>query len=365
LSLLALAIKQQLKNFALDVALTLSGEDGNVLVLFGPSGSGKTLTLHAIAGITDPDSGFISIAGRTVFDSQAKLKVKLSDRKVGYLPQNYALFPHLTVFDNIAFGLFKWEKAAAVQRVQELLKLMQLEGFEKRYPRQLSGGQQQRVAFARALAPNPAILLLDEPFSALDAAIRTELRRNLALISREIKLPVVFITHDLEEAYMLADRIAVFDKGAVLQYGGRETVFYRPADKKVAHLVGIRNLWDGRILEANPPNRAVLVRTTLFDIWAEIPAGKPIPPTDSRVTVCVRPEQIRLVEADTPVNSYKVKLRREMARGTLDTLFFSFGANLEPDLEVEITAQQRYNLNFAAKEEWQITIPPPLVHLLY
>jgi molybdate transport system ATP-binding protein len=368
MTLLNFSIKKQLKNFELNARLDLAGEDGNVLVLFGASGSGKTMTLKCLAGITDPDSGFISIAGRTVFDRENNLNIKLTERNVGYLPQNYALFPHLNVFDNIAFGLFKWVKTAANQRVKELLGLMQLEGFEKRFPRQLSGGQQQRVAFARALAPNPAILLLDEPFSALDAAIRVELRQNLARLSHRLQLPVVFITHDLEEAFMLADRIAVYDQGQILQYGKREEVFYQPTTPKVANLMGIRNLWEGRVLDVKLNERAVLVRTALFDIWAEISEDKFLPAPAARVTVCVRPEQIVVnPETNPTINRYNVSFAGELARGTLYTLFFRFGANPNqvPDLEVELTAQQRNHLLLNSPNAWTIALPRKAVHLIY
>lgn len=393
---LELAIRKQLKAFGLEAELSLDGSAGQVLVLFGPSGSGKTMTLKCLAGVTDPDAGFISIGGRTVFDSRQKLNVKLSQRRVGYLPQNYALFPHMSVAENIAFGLFDWEKKQARQRVNELLTLMRLEGLEKRRPRQLSGGQQQRVALARALAPRPSILLLDEPFSALDASIRAELRQNLALLSRNLHLPIVFITHDLEEAYMLADRVAVYDRGRVLQYNTREEIFYRPATQQVARLIGIRNLWEGRVLEVQPTSRRVLVHTTLCDIWAELPAATRLPASDSRVTVCLRPERLRLLRANvaglndqpTVLNSYPAQVTNEVARGSLYTLFLRLGQRenesnstlaalvtepaTRPDLELEVTAREWAELKQDSAEDtsylskgWQVTISPAAVHLIF
>jgi molybdate transport system ATP-binding protein len=370
MSLLELAIKKHLKKFDLEVALSLEPEQGQVLVLFGPSGSGKTLTLTCIAGVIDPSAGFISIAGRPVFDSQRGVNIPLSERKVGYLPQNYGLFPHLNVTQNIAFGLFDWEKSKAEQRVKELIALMQLEGLERRQPRQLSGGQQQRVAFARALAPRPMILLLDEPFSALDATIRAELRQNLALLSRELHLPVVFITHDLEEAYILADRIAVYDRGGVLQYNSREEIFYHPATARVAELIGVRNLWEGRVLEI--VDKRVLVRTIFFDLWAELPPGRTPPPPAATVTVCLRPERISPILAKSEhseINTFEAHLVRTVARGSLYTLFFRLGADETnnpahaPTVEVEVTASQYHALN--PHQIGQLRVDPAAVHLIY
>jgi len=383
MSLLEIAIRKQLKTFTLEAELSLEAGQGQVLVLFGPSGSGKTMTLRCIAGVIDPDAGRIAVGGRVVFDSQLGINIKLPERRVGYLPQNYSLFPHLNVVQNIAFGLFSWEKKRAENRVQELVKLMQLEGLEKRHPRELSGGQQQRVAFARALAPEPAILLLDEPFSALDVTIRSELRQNLAVLSRELDLPVVFITHDLEEAFMLADRIAVYSQGQILQYASREEVFYRPATKEVARLVGIRNLWEGRVLTLQEHERLAQVRVGFGELWVEIPPNQALPEIGRIVTVCLRPEQVSLrpsltqiSQADNePLNCYSGNIVGEVARGSLYTLFFrpQIGSDtsfnyLTPsplyDLELEVTAQYYADLKRANPTNWQVIINPDALHLV-
>lgn len=379
--LLEITVRKQLKNFLLEVELSLTPENGQVLVLFGPSGSGKTMTIKCLAGITDPAAGYISIGGKTVFDSQRKINVPLRQRRVGYLPQSYSLFPHLTVTENIAFGLFEWDKGKAARRVTELLKLMQLEGLEKRYPRQLSGGQQQRVALARALAPEPAILLLDEPFSALDAAIRSELRQNLMSLSQNLAVPIVFITHDLEEAYMLGQRIAVYDQGRILQYSSREEVFYHPATKKVARLMGIHNLWDGRTLEVDSARRLVQVHTAFGELLVQMLPGRPLPQPGQPVTVCVRPERLALKPAgratELPDNKFPVRLAGEMARGSRYTLYanlltphrpdFPISTGSEPghDLELEITAQQYEELKQAKHQGLEIMINPTAIHLIF
>ncbi len=390
-TLLALAIRKKLTGFELKIEMSLAANQGQVLVLFGPSGSGKTMTLRCIAGATDPDAGVISIGERVVFDSRARLNVRLTDRRVGYLPQNYGLFPHLNVTDNIAFGLFKWEKRRVESRVEELVTLMQLQGLEKRFPRQLSGGQQQRVAFARALAPDPAILLLDEPFSALDANIRSELRDNLALLSRKLDLPVVFITHDLEEAYMLADRIAVYERGQVLQYGRRDDIFYRPATREVARLVNIRNVWPGQVQASGAGGSLVQVRTSFGSLWASHPEGESSLAAGSAVTVCLRPEQANLLRArvspagENPagkpfVSRFRGKIVGEITSGSFFTLFFqvergrgeffNLEGNAHPgvdqpyDIELAVPARQYHELKSAGSEDFMVEIEPGAAHLI-
>jgi molybdate transport system ATP-binding protein len=360
--LLEIAIRKKLKTFTLEVELKLDAAAGHVLVLFGPSGSGKTITLKAITGVVTPDAGYIAIAGRPVFDSRAGLNVRLQERRVGYLPQNYALFPHLSVAQNIGFGLFNRDKSWAERRTAELTKLMQLGGLENRYPRQLSGGQQQRVALARALAPQPDILLLDEPFSALDAAIRAELRQNLVLLSRDLQIPIVFITHDLEEAYMLGDRLAVYDGGRLLQFADRETIFYRPATTRVAQLTGVKNLWEGRVLELVPESGKMLVRTALGDLWVATP--EKILPPGSALTLAIRPERIQVVPTGivSTENTLSARLVGEIARGALYTLLFALGEATKPDLEVQLTAQQFQELQIERRSDWKLYLPPAALH---
>jgi molybdate transport system ATP-binding protein len=247
---------------------------------------------------------------------------------------------------------------------------MQLEGLEKRLPRELSGGQQQRVAFARALAPKPSILLLDEPFSALDATIRTELRQNIALLSRKLNMPVVFITHDLEEAYMLADKIAVYQQGHILQYADREEVFYRPATLAVAQLLGLHNLWSGQVSSVQHERRLVSLQTGLGEIWAEVPAHMTLPSLAANVVVCVRPEHIKLaLLSDTSLperNCLEGQLVQEIARGSFYTLMLRLNA-LDQLIELELPAQQFLALKQQSDNphaNWRLTIEPNLIHLI-
>lgn len=207
---------------------------GSLVALLGPSGSGKTTILRMIAGLEMADSGEIYIGGKLVND------VVPSKRGIGFVFQNYALFRYKTVYDNIAFGLKvnKWSKKAIKERVDELIELVGLKGFEKRYPNQLSGGQKQRVAFARALAPNPEVLLLDEPFAAIDAKVRQELRSWLREMIDRVGITSIFVTHDQDEAIEVADNIIITNKGHIEQIGTPQEIYKNPRTSFVAEFMG-------------------------------------------------------------------------------------------------------------------------------
>lgn len=209
---------------------------GELAALLGPSGSGKTTILRMIAGLDNPDEGDILIDGHRIND------IPGSKRGIGFVFQNYALFRYMTVAENIAFGLKiqKKNKKEIQARVQELLTLISMEGFEKRYPHQLSGGQRQRVAFARALAPNPHLLLLDEPFAAIDAKVRRELRSWLKGMIRQIGITSIFVTHDQEEAMEVADQIIITNEGQIEQIGTPEEICSHPQTDFVEDFIDIR-----------------------------------------------------------------------------------------------------------------------------
>jgi iron(III) transport system ATP-binding protein len=213
-------------------------EAGELLALLGPSGCGKTTLLRLIAGFEVPDAGQIRIGGVDVNGFAAER------RRVGMVFQDYALFPHLTVRDNVGFGVQRRERRT---RVRDLLALVGLDGFERRYPHELSGGQQQRVALARALAPSPSIVLLDEPWSNIDPLLRASMRDELAAILRSIGVTVLLVTHDREEAFSLADRIAVMREGRIVQSASPEELYAAPADRWTAGFVGAGNFLRGRI----------------------------------------------------------------------------------------------------------------------
>jgi len=230
-----------------DVSLTVAS--GELVALLGPSGSGKTTLLRAIAGLETPDPG----SGPILFHEEDVARRPVGDRRVGFVFQHYALFRHMTVFDNVAFGLAVRPRpsrppAPAIrEKVLTLLRLVQLEGMAQRYPHQLSGGQRQRVALARALAIEPAVLLLDEPFGALDAKVRQELRRWLRRLHDEIHVTSVFVTHDQEEAFEVADRVVVMHQGRIEQVGTPAEVFDHPANPFVMDFLGNVNVFHGRV----------------------------------------------------------------------------------------------------------------------
>ncbi|MGQ0811709.1 MAG: sulfate/molybdate ABC transporter ATP-binding protein [Nitrospiraceae bacterium] len=218
-------------------------EAGELWGLLGPSGSGKTTVLRMIAGLETPTSGDIFINGKRVND------LSVQQRNIGFVFQHYALFKHLSVLDNVGFGLTirKWSNAAIEQRVLELLRLMGLEGLTDRYPHQLSGGQRQRVAIARALAPRPTVLLLDEPFGAVDAKVRQELREWLIRLHDELNVTSLFVTHDQEEAMEVSNRIIVFSRGRLEQIGSPAEVYEEPATEFVARFIGSMNILDAEV----------------------------------------------------------------------------------------------------------------------
>jgi len=237
--------------------VTFAVNEGELVALLGPSGGGKTTVLRMIAGLEIPSEGDIFIRGKRVND------IPVQQRNIGFVFQNYALFKNMTVFKNIAFGLKikKWARKDIAPRVTELLNLLELQGLEERYPHQLSGGQRQRVAIARALAPKPSVLLLDEPFGAVDAKIRQELREWLAHLHHDLNLTTIFVTHDQEEAMEVSDRIVIFSRGRLEQIGSPRNVYEQPVNEFVARFIGVLNVLDlevyhgvARIQELEFPN---------------------------------------------------------------------------------------------------------------
>jgi iron(III) transport system ATP-binding protein len=251
-------------------------ERGEFVALLGPSGCGKTTMLRMIAGFETPDAGTVAVDGHCVAGPGGW--VPPERRQVGMVFQDYALFPHLTVADNVGFGLSRGAKAT---RVSEALELVGLAGLEGRYPSELSGGQQQRVALARALAPQPAVVLLDEPWSNIDPLLRASMRDELCAILRAADVTTVLVTHDREEAFSLADRIAVMDEGSILQAGAPEEIYFQPATRWVAEFVGAANVLAGRALGGR-------VDTALGSFPAECGNGH------RPVEVLVRPELLEL-----------------------------------------------------------------------
>jgi thiamine transport system ATP-binding protein len=268
--------------------VSLSVEPGEFFTLVGPSGCGKTTTLRAVAGFEMPSAGTVGIAGRDM------VGVPPEDRPIGIVFQQYALFPHLSVSENIGYGLrFRDPPAGASndERVAELLELVDLGGLGDRDPEQLSGGQQQRVALARALAPGPDVLLLDEPLSALDAQLRQQLRVTIRDIQQELDITTIYVTHDQAEALAISDRVAVLRDGRIEQVGSPEAVYHEPASRFVASFIGDNNVFAGTVTDADPPT--VSVDGTELPLSPDASAAG-----GDEVVVAVRPEDLTLVDGD-------------------------------------------------------------------
>jgi iron(III) transport system ATP-binding protein len=241
---------------------------GEILALLGPSGSGKTTLLRLIAGFERPDEGRILIGDRTVVNIASSVWVPAEVRGVGMVFQDYALFPHLTVAQNVGFGLRNGRKSDRQSRVQELLRLTELFPYSDRYPHELSGGQQQRVALARALAPRPPVVLLDEPFNGLDPELRPQMRREVAGILRRLGTAAVLVTHDQEEALGMADQVAVIRNGELQQIGTPEDIYYSPRTIFVANFVGHADFIPGVVTGPQ-----IQTEIGVFPCAPDIPAG--------------------------------------------------------------------------------------------
>ncbi|HUM01408.1 MAG TPA: ABC transporter ATP-binding protein [Thermoanaerobaculia bacterium] len=243
-----------------DLDLPLSPPD--VTVLFGPSGAGKTTILRCLAGLDRPDAGEIRFGGATWFDAERGVSSRPQERRVGFLFQDYALFPHLTARGNVAYGLSDVPREERLLRTDEVLAFVGMKALASRYPSELSGGEKQRIALARALAPRPRLLLLDEPLSALDAPSREALRGDLRALLAAAGVPSVVVTHDRTEALLLGDRVAVVLGGAVRQVGPVDEVFSRPVDVAVARVTGIESVLSGRVIGESDGVVTVAIGTT-------------------------------------------------------------------------------------------------------
>ncbi|MGB0842463.1 MAG: ABC transporter ATP-binding protein [Pseudoalteromonas shioyasakiensis] len=279
--------------------LNLNVEQDEIVCLLGASGCGKTTTLKAIAGILQPEQGYMSIDSKVVNDSG--LFVAPEKRNIGMMFQDYALFPHLTVSDNIAFGLSNMSKAQKRERVDEMLSLVKLDGCAQRYPHQLSGGQQQRVAIARALAYKPSLLLLDEPFSNIDTQVRFELIADIRRIIKDQQVSAVFVTHSKEEAFAFADTLAVMHGGKIAQQGSPEQLFSQPNSKVVAEFLGTGIYLTAKVLTPTEYETAFGVVHSLTASNTNCQQGQ----------VYIRPHHIQLCEAaHSDANSLTILHRR-------------------------------------------------------
>lgn len=270
---------------------------GELLALVGPSGSGKSTILRSIAGLYRPRQGRVMCNDVDWFDSDAGVNLAPQARSVGLVFQHYALFPHLRAVDNVAAALGHLPRARRGERARELMATVHLEGLEQRFPAELSGGQQQRVAVARALARDPAVLLLDEPFSAVDQVTRRKLQRELAQLRRRLNMPIILVTHDLDEARVLADRLCILHRGRTLRAGAPGELLARPGDPLVARLVGLTNVFDGTIMEHRAGADTTLLQWADYTLEAlHAPAFAP----GTQVTWVIPAENVILHRRDRP-----------------------------------------------------------------
>ncbi|MFK8069138.1 MAG: ABC transporter ATP-binding protein [Gammaproteobacteria bacterium] len=289
----------KLKNtLGIPLDLEFECDPGKVLALVGPSGSGKTTALRCIAGLFKTDQGLIRCKENVWFDQKKKITVSPQKRHVGMVFQNYALFPHLSVKKNIELSIEKNDAS----NVEELLSAVNLQGLDDRLPKTLSGGQQQRVALARALARKPDVLLLDEPFSAVDQVTRRKLRLELLELIRRLNIPIILVTHDLDEAAMLADNLCVIHNGKGLQIGSPDEVFNTPKNALVARLMDVRNIFTGNLIDQNQEENNSLIE------WAGIKFNAPYQQDFSsidKINWCISADKVLLHRRVNPSNGVR------------------------------------------------------------
>lgn len=275
-------------------SLNLDVREGEFLTLLGSSGCGKTTTLRMIAGFEEPTRGNIRVEGEAIEDKEPY------ERNVNTVFQSYALFPHMTIYDNIAYGLKmkKVSKAEVRNRVLHMMELVQLGGFEKRYPSQLSGGQKQRVAIARALINRPKVLLLDEPLGALDLKLRKQMQIELKRLQRKLNITFIYVTHDQEEALTMSDRVAIMHDGVLEQLGTPNEIYEKPATRFVATFIGETNIFDGAVAEVRDNNVQVTIENGI--ISAKDANSNP----GDYVTISVRPEKMKF--KDVPAEGFTI-----------------------------------------------------------
>jgi iron(III) transport system ATP-binding protein len=333
--------------------LDLTINDGEFISLLGPSGCGKTTILRMIAGLETPDDGEIRFGDELIFSKKERKELSPQKRNIGMVFQDFALWPHMNVFDNVAYSLrARGVKENIESKVKEALENVQLEKLADRYPHQLSGGQQQRVAFARAVANNPPVILLDEPLSALDAALRDDMRILLQSLVKKLGITTVYVTHDQSEAMAMSDRIVVMNQGRKMQYDTPESIYHKPVNETVAAFVGRGTLLQGMYTEDQKGGRFIISETDQsFPVQS---AGGS--ETKASLTAIIRPEQITLVP--------------EKTEGSIKTIVKNcsyLGERYELLLEIQGSNQQLFsysNARLSAGEKVFCTISPEEIHII-
>jgi len=369
--MLSVTVFKSFDDFTLDVAWT---SDQPIVALVGPSGSGKTLTLASIAGLVAPDMGSITLGGRVLFDHAHGVNLRPQERRIGYVFQGYALFPHMTVAENVSYGL-RAHGRSRVDRTKEIVARLGLDGLTSRYPAELSGGQQQRVALARALATDPEVLLLDEPLSALDAPLRRGLAGELSKTLRELGTIAILVTHDLLEAYQIADVVVLYEEGRTTGAVAKNDLLWNPSSERVARLIGARNI-------VRAPIAQITSDAIVLD-WRGghlVAARSPSHPLHARVqdeiAFFVRPEYVRLIRKNRTVtdglrqtNLLHGTIVGERDEGTTWVLFYRLARSGEPsqgtyDLEIEIPKLVYERLGISTDRQWEVSIHPGSIQVL-
>ena len=332
-------------------------DDGLVTVLFGPSGSGKTTVLRAIAGVDRPDRGTIRFDGEVWFDAEARTFVPPQKRRVGLLFQDYALFPHLSIAGNLAYGLGRLKRPEREARIHQTAERMRIADLLRRRPAELSGGQRQRVALARALAPKPRLLLLDEPLSALDAPTREELRGELRRTLEESGIPALVVTHDRIEALALGDRMVVIAGGRVRQVGAVPEVFSAPADAEVARAVGTENVLAVRLVSRS--GGLVKVRAGGLELTAIDPGH-----LEDEAFACIRAEDIILEEAPGAPSSAQNLLLGAVATRFDEGVLTRVGIDCGARLVVLVTGRSADALGLVPGKPIAARVKAPSVRLV-
>lgn len=376
--MLSITVRKRFDDFTLDADWS---SEQPIVALVGPSGSGKTLTLQCIAGLIAPDAGRIVSAGRVLFDTTTGINLRPQERRVGYVFQGYALFPHMTVLQNVAFARLRAPRfgaarsAAGPDRTREIIDRLGLAGLVARYPSDLSGGQQQRVALARALATDPDVLLLDEPLSALDAPLRRELCGELSQTLRECGKVAILVTHDLSEAYQIADTVVLYEHGKTTGAVKKNDLLWNPASERVAKLIGARNILRAPISE--PPADSIVLSWRGGRLEAaRSPSHHLRAGVGDSLAFFVRPEYVRLIRKNRAVteglrqtNLFHGEIVGERDEGTTWALFFRLDAPGVPsqghfDLEIEIPKLVYERLNIAVDRQWDVSIHPGSIQVL-
>lgn len=300
--------------------INLQVEEGKLISLLGPSGCGKTTTLKIIAGLLTPDEGDV------LFDGSSVLKVPVEKRGAVIVFQDYLLFPHLRVFENVEFGLkmAKVDKVKRQEKVKDMLRLVEMEGYEEKYPHELSGGQKQRVALARALAVEPKVLLLDEPFSNLDTRLRESMRDFILEIQKKLNITTILVTHDKEEALMMSDRIALMLNGTIKQYGSPIELYERPVDEEVANFFGRRNYIKGRIEKGRFISDIIAVDVENIE--------------EGPVKAMIKPEDMELVAAE---DAHQVLGTVKMRKYAGDRIYYTIEVK---GMEMECISNRIFNV---------------------